>query len=205
MTDRMTQKDGPMLGEREFTTEEIAQFCGVSRPAVVEWISRGLLPARLTEGGHRRVGRPALASFLKVQGYRMPLEVARERPLVFAIDDEAIWRQTIQSHLQPDFEVETFAQGADVLLACGARRPDVVVLDMRMPGMDGEQLLDALSKSTALAETLLVSLTAFEEQIAAARKGGAHLALSKTRASELHGLLVRLVSDAQRRQVLPTP
>lgn len=191
-----------MLGEREFTTEEIAQFCGVSRPAVVEWISRGLLTARLTEGGHRRVGRPALASFLHTQGYRMPPEVARERPLVFTIDDEPIWRATIESHLEPDFEIETFAQGADVLLACGARRPDVIVMDMRMPGMDGAQLLDALARSEALKDTLFVALTAYEEEIAAAKRNGAHLALPKSRASELHDLLVRLVSDYQRRQPL---
>ena len=59
-----------MLGEREFTTEEIAQICGVSRPAVVEWVTRGLLPARLTEGGHRRVARSTLAAFL---GKRAPV------------------------------------------------------------------------------------------------------------------------------------
>ena len=188
-----------MLGEREFTTEEIAQFCGVSRPAVVEWISRGLLSARLTEGGHRRVARPALATFLSAQGYRMPSEVSRERPLVFAIDDEPIWRATIESSLEPDFAVETFAQGAEVLLACGAKRPDVVVLDLRMPGMDGSQLLEALTKASPLRDTLFVALTSYEEEIPAARRYGAQLALSKSRANELHGALVRMVSEAQRR------
>ncbi len=192
-----------MLGEREFTTEEIAQLCGVSRPAVVEWIGRGLLTARLTEGGHRRVGRPTLAKFLQAHGYRMPPEVARERPLGVAIDDESSWRSTIQSHLEPDFEVETFAQGADVLLACGARRPDAVVLDMRMPGMGGSQLIDAISRSPSLQDTLIIALTSFDEEISAARKEGAHLALSKSRAVDLHDALVRLVCDNQRRQLVP--
>lgn len=188
-----------MLGEREFTTEEIAQICGVSRPAVVEWITRGLLPARLTEGGHRRVGRGALAEFLKKQGYAMPREVEREKPLVFAIDDEPIWRATIASHLDPDFEVETFPQGAEVLLAAGARRPDIVVTDVRMPGMDGTQLIESLRRAPVLSETLVVALTAFEEEISAAKRSGAHLAISKARAAELHDALIKLLSENQRR------
>lgn len=190
-----------MLGEREFTTEEIAQICGVSRPAVVEWITRGLLPARLTEGGHRRVGRGVLADFLQKQNYPMPREVARTKPLVFAIDDDPIWRATIESQLDADFEVETFPQGAEVLLAAGARCPDIVVTDLRMPGVDGAQLIESLRGAAALADTLVVALTPFEEEVYAARRLGAHLALAKSRATNLHEALIKLLTENQRRQM----
>jgi len=188
-----------MLGEREFTTEEIAQICGVSRPAVVEWVTRGLLPARLTEGGHRRVARSTLSAFLGKQGYRIPRDVARERPLVFVIDDEPIWRGTVQNYLDGDFDVVTFAPGVEVFLAMGAQQPDVVILDLHLPGIDALHVLEAISRASSLQDTLRVALVPHEEEISAARRAGAHMSVSKARASELPQLVARLVGDHQRR------
>ncbi len=198
-----------MLGDREFTTEEIAQFCGVSRPAVVDWITRGTLQARLTDGGHRRIARAVLAEFLRTQGYRVPLDVGREKPLVFVIDDESMWRAWIEEALQTDgdFDVETFAPGTEVLLATGEYKPDVIVFDLRMPGLDGHQLLDAFHQAQdELGDMLLVAMGAHDDELPLARRNGAHLALSKSRvkAGELHPMLVKLVSEKQRRPILGT-
>lgn len=196
---RSALKTEKTLGEREFTTEEIAQMCGVSRPAVVEWIGRGLLTARLTEGGHRRVARAALANFLSQQGYKLPSEVARAKPLVVVIDDETIWRATLEAHLSAGYDVRTFGQGVEVLVAIGALRPDIIVVDTRMPGFDSYALLEALRRHKALEECLVVGLTQTEDEAAGARSIGAHGALSKARIGELPQLLTRLLMEHQRR------
>lgn len=191
-----------MLGDREFTTEEIAQICGVSRPAVVDWITRGTLRARLTEGGHRRVARAVLAEFLRAQGYRVPQSVARERPLVFVLDDEELWRKSIRTALQADFDVETCTPSPEALLEIGERKPDIIVFDLRMPGMDSLQLLEALSDARELVgDLLLVAIGAHDEELPIARRSGAQLAISKSRVAvgELHPLVVKLVSEHQRR------
>lgn len=192
-------KTDKTLGEREFTTEEIAQMCGVSRPAVVEWIGRGILPARLTEGGHRRVTRTALATFLTQQGYKLPPDVARARPLVVVVDDETIWRATLESHLASRYDVRSYPNGVEVLVAIGGLRPDIVVLDTRMPGFDGYALLESLRRHPALEGALIVALTQHEEEIAGARATGAHGALPKGRVQDLPALLTRLLMDNQRR------
>jgi excisionase family DNA binding protein len=194
-----------MLGDREFTTEEIAQICGVSRPAVVDWISRGTLRARVTDGGHRRVARGILSEFLLMQGYRVPMTVARERPLVYVLDDEELWRKSIQTALQNDFEVETSAPAPEALLDIGERRPDVVIFDLHMPGMDTLLLMEALHDATdTLGEVLLVAVGAHDEELPLARRSGAQLALSKNRIAngDLHPLVVKLVSEHQRRPML---
>lgn len=194
-----------MLGDREFTTEEIAQICGVSRPAVVDWITRGTLRARVTDGGHRRVARATLAEFLRAQSYRVPTSVARERPLVFVLDDEAIWRQSIETALEHDFEVVACAPGPEALLAIGEQRPDAVIVDLHMPGVDAPLLVEALSEAQELlGEVLVVAVAAHDEDLPIARRRGAHLALSKGRvaAGELQPLLVKLVSEHQRRPLL---
>jgi excisionase family DNA binding protein len=104
-----------MLADREFTTEEIARMCGVSRPAVVEWIRRGLLVSRTTEGGHRRVPRRDLALFLEAHGYALPRSVERRRPLVFLVDDERTFRGAVAEALGDDYELRGFAFGPEVL------------------------------------------------------------------------------------------
>lgn len=187
------------LGEREFTTEEIAQMCGVSRPAVVEWIGRGLLSARLTEGGHRRVARAALATFLGQQGYKLPPEVARAKPMVLVVDDETIWRATLEAHLSPGYDVRTFPQGVDVLISIGALRPDIIVVDTRMPGFDGYALIEALRRHRALEDTLVVGLTQTDDEVAGVRSIGGHGAISKARIGDLPQLLTRLLMEHQRR------
>lgn len=187
------------LGEREFTTEEIAQMCGVSRPAVVEWIGRGLLKARLTEGGHRRVTRATLAAFLTQQGYKLPVEVARAKPLVLVIDDETIWRATLEAHLSATYDVRAYPQGAEVLVTVGAQRPDIIVVDTRMPGFDGYALIETFRRHPALQDALIVGLTQHEDEAAGARAVGAHGALAKAKLGDLPQLLTRLLMENQRR------
>lgn len=174
-------------------------MCGVSRPAVVEWIGRGLLPARLTEGGHRRVARAALAAFLSQQGYKLPPEVARAKPMVVVVDDETIWRATLEATLSTGYDVRAYAQGVEVLVAIGALQPDIIVIDTRMPGFDGYALVETLRNHRALGEALVVALTQHDDEAAGAKAVGAHGALAKSRISELPKLLTRLLMEYQRR------
>ncbi len=52
-----------------YTTCEIAKFCGVSRITVKNWLEKNTLPYFRTAGGHRRVKRADLVSYLKNKNY----------------------------------------------------------------------------------------------------------------------------------------
>lgn len=188
-----------MLGEREFTTEEIARYCGVTRPAVVSWIAQSLLPARRTAGGHRRVLRPDLARFLQQQGYAVPPEVLRARPLLFAVEGDAAGAEALAGVFAQDFEVHAGPASIDVLLELGAMRPDVLVAALPMAGLDGARLLLAVSRSPAMAGTLRAAVVARADQVAGARAQGAELAFACDRLGALHAAVVARVSDRQRR------
>ncbi|MBI5513557.1 MAG: response regulator [Deltaproteobacteria bacterium] len=174
-------------------------MCGVSRPAVVEWIRRGLLVSRTTEGGHRRVPRRDLALFLEAHGYALPRSVERRRPLVFLVDDERTFRGAVAEALGDDYELRGFAFGPELLVACGVAQPDVVVVDLRMPGVCAPQLLEALGSAEPLQDTLRVALATADEELLLARRCGAQLAVLKRDLPTLRAQLDALVVSAQRR------
>lgn len=191
-----------MLGEREFTTEEVARYCGVSRPAVVAWIARALLPARATPGGHRRVSRSDLARFLQQQGYELPPEVTRERPMLFAVEGESVGAEALAAIFARDFDVRAWQPSVELMLALGAARPDVLIVALPAPSLDGARLLRAAARSPALEDTLHVAVVTHDDEAAGARRLGAQLAGVGGRLDELHAAVVRAVSERQRRRVL---
>ena len=79
---------------------------------------------------------------------------------VVIADDEPLARERLRSLLaeQPDAEVVAEAgDGHEALHACAAHDPDVVLLDIAMPGMDGLEVLQALRKAWPALPVLMLS------------------------------------------------
>ena len=82
---------------------------------------------------------------------------------VLVVDDEAPIRSILRGYLEADgFIVEEAADGAAALTAIRASVPDLVLLDVMMPGMDG---LEALRQVRTFSSTFVILLTARAEEI----------------------------------------
>ena len=80
---------------------------------------------------------------------------------VLVVDDHPATIQLVRSAVElKDMEVRTAANGAECLLAIGDRRPDLIVLDVIMPVMDGFQTLDVLQQSEENRSIPVIMLTA---------------------------------------------
>ncbi|RST05331.1 response regulator transcription factor [Streptomyces sp. WAC05374] len=94
---------------------------------------------------------------------------------VLIVDDEILLRSCMQRILEsePDIEVPAACDGRGAVDAVEAHRPDVVLLDLRMPDVDGLSVLAALrSRSPRPAVAVLTTFSA-DEDIAAALGAGA--------------------------------
>jgi DNA-binding NarL/FixJ family response regulator len=97
---------------------------------------------------------------------------------VVLVDDQALVRAGFQALLASEDDIEVVATAADgeagIALA-QEHRPDVVLMDIRMPGLDGLQATAAITADPALAATRVVVLTTFEldEYVFAALRAGA--------------------------------
>lgn len=82
------------------------------------------------------------------------------RPLVLVVDDNAAMRGLLAALLAKRFEVRTATDGTDALAAVAAQRPDLVLSDVMMPGLDGFGLLSALKRQPETADLPVILLSA---------------------------------------------
>jgi DNA-binding NarL/FixJ family response regulator len=112
---------------------------------------------------------------------------------VLLVDDQALLRTGFRMILsaQPDLEVVGEAiDGADAVRQVAQLRPDVVLMDVRMPGMDGVQATAAITAATG--ETRVLVLTTFdldEYAFAALRAGASGFLLKDVPPAELAGAI----------------
>lgn len=85
---------------------------------------------------------------------------ARTRLLI--VDDSAVMRRLLRETFEREtaFEIETARDGAEALARAASFRPDVMTLDVAMPGMDGLAVLRALPSHHACPVVMVSSLTA---------------------------------------------
>ena len=81
---------------------------------------------------------------------------------ILVVDDEANIRQLLTDYLQRDgFEVEAAVSGEQALDALASRMPDLVILDVRLPGIDGFETLRRIRKTS---DVYVLMLTARSEE-----------------------------------------
>ncbi len=93
---------------------------------------------------------------------------------IHIVDDESIIRKGISMALESDYRVRAFKTAEEALSAMEARPPDLVLLDIGLPGMDG---IEALKRIKARhPEVLVIMITAYEDihTVISAMKHGAH-------------------------------
>jgi DNA-binding response OmpR family regulator len=81
---------------------------------------------------------------------------------ILVVDDEEEIRSLVASYLRSDgFDVVEAANGQEAVAAVSKRKPDLVVMDIRMPGMDG---LEALHEIRRVSDVYVILLTARAEE-----------------------------------------
>jgi excisionase family DNA binding protein len=161
-------------GREVCSTREAADRLGVSLRTVQLWSEAGLLRAWKTPGGHRRILTASIDELLKRRG-----GVGARRPAggdyqVLVVEDEPDFRELFELHLRSwglPLHLSSVPSGFDALLQIGASRPDLLITDLRMPGIDGFEMLRALKASGEISELEIIVVTALTEHTIAERGG----------------------------------
>ena len=81
-------------------------------------------------------------------------------PKVAIVEDNADNRLLLNAILGDRFELSEYENGADALNGLEAARPDVVLLDISLPGMDGNEILQRIRGNASLQDLPVIALTA---------------------------------------------
>lgn len=85
----------------------------------------------------------------------------RERPQILVAEDMGLLVRLMRFHLErAGFDVIAVADGAQALAQCEADIPDLILLDVEMPEMNGFQVLDRLRRDAATRHVPVIMLTA---------------------------------------------
>lgn len=150
-----------------FTTFEAAKLCHVSPLSIINWVNAGRLAAFRTPGGHRRIRREDLVLFMRENGLPLPdeLKEGSGRRKVLVVDDESSICDLIAEHLssrpEEPYEVTTASDGFEAGRLVASFRPDVVLLDLRMPGLDGFQVCKTIKADPDTAGTVVIAMTGY--------------------------------------------
>ncbi|MGH3008770.1 MAG: response regulator [Gaiellaceae bacterium] len=128
-------------GRREpewLTLGQAARFLGVAQSTIRKWSDHGRVPTFYTPGGHRRYRRGDLETFLARSG---PGRV-QTGPPVLLVDDDDRMRELVRLELErAGYDVQEASSADEGLAAIETRKPDLVLLDVMMPHVDGWEML----------------------------------------------------------------
>ncbi len=149
-----------------YSTFEAAKLCQVSPLSIINWVNASRLPAFRTPGGHRRIRREDLSRFMRENGMPVPEELkdGSGRPRVLVVDDEPGIRQILAEFLSgrpKPYEVLTASDGFEAGRLVMSFRPDVVLLDLKMPGVDGFQVCRTIKADPDTARTVVIAMTGY--------------------------------------------
>jgi len=173
--------------KKYMTSLQAAGLLMVSPVTIREWARKGLLQSVSTAGGHRRFMLDELRQFARAHG--IPLESPDDAPAseslrVLLVDDDLVFTEYLREIVlasDPRIQVKSAIDGFRAGQLTEGFRPNLVVLDINMPGIDGIELCRRLRASPVTANSRLVILSGSlsPQNIAGASAAGADAWIDK--------------------------
>lgn len=132
------------LGKEVFSQDEILEITDVSSPDTIEAM------------------KEAASALLPQTGRDIPAQPASQKGalIVLIVDDHPDVRYYLRKQLETEYEITEAADGAEGLEIARETIPDLVISDVMMPGMNGQELCKALKTSDKTSHIPVILLTA---------------------------------------------
>lgn len=157
----------PKKDSRFVTTREASEMLGVALRTVQLWVEKGSLTAWTTAGGHRRIVRGSVEALLARQQAAIEEYSKRGQLTLLVVDDDPVYLELVKLKVKEwalPVTLISAGDGFEGLLKIGEYKPDIVVADLRMPGMDGFQMIRRLKERPETSEILTIVMTGLSEE-----------------------------------------
>ena len=149
-----------------FTTGEAAEICKVSQQTIIRCFDSGQLKGFRVPGSRfRRIPRDQLYAFMRDNGIPTDaLDSGRRKVLV--VDDDVDLVELISDALLRDgrFEVRTVNNGFGAGMMIKEFRPDLVVLDVMLPDINGKEVCNLVRSDSTMDDVRIICISGMVEQ-----------------------------------------
>jgi excisionase family DNA binding protein len=167
------------MDQDTYSTMEAARMLGLAVRSVQLMVDRQELEAWKTPGGHRRIARASLESWIRSRGASpqgegaakpfagvVPKHSPHASPKILLIEDSVHFQNLVSLLVQQHFphaELHVANDGITGLAIYGQLQPDVLLVDILLPGIDGATLITALRSQPQFANSRLIVVTSLDE------------------------------------------
>jgi len=146
------------------TPIEAGKICNVSYNTIKRWIKTGKLDAHVTPGGHYKIMKKDL--FLLMKKHKIPIsgEIEVTHKQILIVDDDKHVRDSIAKYLRlngQNFTVSTSSDGLETASLISRLVPDIIILDLMMPRMDGFLVCKMIKANPLIKDIYIMVLTGF--------------------------------------------
>ena len=145
-------------------TNDAAKYLGVSRSSLTNWVKQGLLGGGVTPGGHYRFTLDELNAFADNRGLNIPEKsLSGSGVKILLIDDDEAFREFVNDALEvfDGCQIRETVDGMQGALLAGTWEPDLIVLDIRMPNMNGVEFLRLLRENPNTSQVKVIVASAY--------------------------------------------
>ena len=196
----------PLADSDDCSTLEVARRLGMAVRSVQLMVDRGELDAWKTPGGHRRISRTSVGAAAPASTAAAPPAPGRAAGAarrVLLIEDSNHYQNLVRLLVQqrfPDVELHIAHDGIEGLAMVGRLQPDVLLVDILLPGIDGATLVTGLRSSATFGNVRPIVVTSLEgEQLApyAFALGGLPVVHKTRLVTDLPPLVAQALAEAQ--------
>ncbi|NMM11577.1 MAG: response regulator [Polaromonas sp.] len=166
----------------EFSSEDYcgtsyaAKLLGLSVATVQSLVEKGEIDAWKTLGGHRRIALQSINSYLnKISPQLSRVDTnPRHRLRVLVVEDDEVTRELYRTYFEVwDLPVDCswMSSALEALMDVASMRPDLLIADLSMPGVDGIEMLKALKRNQHLKDMQIVVISGMPAEAIADRGG----------------------------------
>ncbi|MCM8785735.1 MAG: response regulator, partial [Candidatus Omnitrophica bacterium] len=153
------------MEKKFYTTGQLGKLLGVSRVTVYKWVKNKKIEGIKLPGRRWIISKEVVERLFKGK-YLEELEIEREIKILIA-DDNVDIADSLKEFLENrnlNFKIITAYNGFEVGKYLYSFKPDILILDIFMPGLSGFDILKIIKKDEKLKDTFIIVITGYPEK-----------------------------------------
>ncbi|MFH1990783.1 MAG: response regulator [Pseudomonadota bacterium] len=146
-----------------FTIPQAAKFCSISRVTLWRWVKSGKLKAFLTPGGQYKIRKDDLVSFIRGEMGHLPgNEFSQETKILIVVDDPQVQKLFKKMLSRNGYSIEVASDGFEAGVKTVQFKPDLIILDLIMPGMNGFEVCRQIKQNANTSHIKIIACTGYD-------------------------------------------